>query len=285
MSLRVAAVAWKLRSISSDSEFFAHFYDLVSEAHALRADVVVFPEHHILELLGLEPDLAEQKVPRYLVQYAEAIEQWVRRISCSSEMTIVAGSHFRETPEGIVNASAIGDPEQGLALGYKNNLTSYERDVWGLVPGKGLAKPHDPRLGLTICYDAEFPESGRALAEEGVLVQCVPAFTETQHGFQRVRWCCQARATENQNYVIHSSLVGSLGREPVPSTYGSSAILCPSHDNFPVEGHLGETELNEEGIVVADLSFERLDLARTQGDVRNWEDRHKGDWLPTRIQA
>lgn len=280
--MRVAAVAWKLRKIRSDSEFFGHFYDLINEAHERGAEVVVLPELQVLELLHIEPDLAEHKAARYLAQYADAMEDWLKRISCSSGMTLVGGSYFKETPEGIVNVCAVADPARGLALGTKNNLTTYERLTWGLHPGHGLAKPHDPRIGVTICYDSEFPESGRALAEEGVLVQCVPAFTETRRGFQRVRWSCQARAIENQNFVVHASLLGSLGREPVPSTYGSSAILTPSVEPFPESAHLGETDLGEEGVIVADLDLDMLEEARDSGDVRNWKDRHSGEWLMRR---
>jgi predicted amidohydrolase len=280
--MKIAAVAWKLRTIRSDSEFFGHFYDLVNEAHAKGAEVVVLPELQVLELLNIEPDLAEHLAPRYLAQYAEALEDWLKRISGSSGMTLVGGSYFKETPEGIVNACAVADPVRGLALGTKNNLTTYERQVWNLHPGHGLAKPHDARLGVTICYDCEFPESGRALAEEGVLVQCVPAFTETQRGFQRVRWSCKARAIENQNFVVHTSLLGTLGREPVPETYGSSAILTPSVEPFPVDAVLAETPLGEEGVAVAELDLSMLEQARDNGDVRNWNDRHSGDWLMRR---
>ncbi len=280
--LRVATVAWKLRDIRRDGQFFGHFHDLVNEAYELGAEVVVFPELQVLELLHLEKGLREQDVPLYLVQYADAIEDWIRRISESSGLIIVGGSHFKETPEGVVNCCAIGHPKLGVALGYKNNMTTYEREVWHLRPGKGLAKPHEARLGVTICYDCEFPEAGRALAEEGVLIHCIPAYTETQFGYQRVRWCSQARAVENQYYVVHSSLVGDLGREPVPATYGNSAILCPSLTQFPISGVMDETPLNEEGIAVADLSFELLETARETGDVRNWNDRHRGEWVQLR---
>jgi predicted amidohydrolase len=278
VTITVATVSWELRRVRSDSEFFAHFYDLVNEAHDKRAQVVVFPELQVLELLHIEPDLKERDVPRYLVQYAQAIEDWIARISDSSGMIIVGGSHFKETPEGIINCCAVGHPALGVIIGPKNNLTAYEKEMWQLAPGDGLVRLYDSHLGVTICYDSEFPESGRALAEEGVLVQCVPAFTETQYGYQRVRWSCRARAIENQNFVVHSSLVGSLGREPVPSTYGSSAILCPSLPLFPVSGVLAETPMNEEGVAVAELDLELLDEARETGDVRNWNDRHRSEW-------
>lgn len=278
MSIRVAAVNWKLREIKSDGEFFSHFYDLVERAHSAGAAVIVVPELMVLELLHLEPDLHETKVPRYLAQFSQAIEEWVQRISENSGLVLVGGSHFKETPDGIVNACAVGHPSLGLVIAEKNNLTQYEKEVWGLHPGNKLIKVPDRRVGVTICYDSEFPEAGRALAEEGVTIQCVPAYTETKHGFNRVRYSCHARSVENQVYVIHSSLVGNLGREPIASTSGSSAILCPPVHQFPETGVLSETWFDEEDIAIADLDMDLLEEARRTGDVRNWYDRDSSDW-------
>lgn len=277
MTLRVASAAWKLRPVRGDAGYFGHFYDVVSAAHDEGAQVVVVPELHVLELLPLAPELEEKDAAKYLVQYGEAVEGWIKRISDSSGMMIVGGSHFKSTPEGIKNVCAIGIPGQELVLAEKNVLTGYERTVWRLAKGRGLVKlPFG--LGVTVCYDSEFPESGRALAEAGTVVQCVPAWTETRHGFQRVRWSCQARAIENQVFVIHSSLVGSLGKEPVPSSYGSSAILAPSVEPFPEDPILRETVPNEEGIVVADLDIAKLLRSRRRGEVANWLDRNAGTW-------
>jgi predicted amidohydrolase len=277
MKLRVAAVAWKLRPAKGDSDYFGHFHDLVSAAHDEGADVVVFPELHALELLPIVPDLEEHDVARYLVQYDEAIEGWIQRISHSSGLIIVGGSHFKNTAEGIKNVCAVGIPGHDLILAEKNNLTAYERDFWEIERGNGLARLPN-HLGVTICYDSEFPEAGRVLAESGVMVHCVPAWTETQQGFQRVRWSCLARAIENQYYVVHSSLVGSIGYEPAPHSFGTSAILAPSVEPFPDAAILRETEFNEEGIVVADLDFRLLRQARSSSSVSNWNDRRAGTW-------
>jgi predicted amidohydrolase len=278
VTVTIAAVNWKLREITRDSQFFAHFYDLVEEAHNRGANVIVFPELIILELLHLEPKLRQTDVPRYLIQFSDSIEEWIQRISENSGLVLVGGSHFKETPEGIVNACAVGHPSLGLVTGAKNNLTQYEKEIWGLATGSSLVQIPDRRLGVTICYDSEFPESGRALAEQAVTIQCVPAFTETMHGFHRVRWSCHARSVENQIFVVHSSLVGTLGREPVPTAVGSSAILAPPIPPFPENGVLAETPMDEEQIVVYDLNLEQLDDARLTGDVRNWHDRSASNW-------
>ncbi len=283
MKIRIASVAWKIRKVRGDADYFAHFYDLVESAHAEGAEVVVLPELHVLELLPLAPRVRELDAAKYLAQYAEAIEGWLERISASSDLTIIGGSHFKQTPEGIKNVCGIALPGKPIVLAEKNNLTGYEKDAWDILPGKGLISL--PRgLGVTICYDSEFPEATRSLAENGMLVQCVPSWTETQRGFQRVRWSCLARAVENQIFTVHSSLVGDLGREPVPSTYGSSAIIAPSVDPFPMEAILRETPLNEEGVVVADLDMDMLAEAREDGEVTNWNDRTSGDWTVRSIE-
>lgn len=278
MIYKVAAVNWKLRPIRGDGDFFAHLFDFVNEAHDTGVNVLVLPELYVLELIQLEPEVKEVNVPKYLAQYGEVLEEWLQRISESSGMIIVGGSHFKTTPRGILNVCAVAHPQLGIALTEKNNLTNYEQEIWDLGRGSGLAKLPDTRLGVTICYDSEFPESGRALAENGVLLQCVPAYTETEHGFHRVRYCSHARAIENQIFVAHSSLVGDIGREPVPSTHGSSAILCPTIQPYPAGGVLAESEINEEGLAVADLDFDELLEARQLGDVRNWHDRSNSDW-------
>jgi len=278
VTIKVAAVNWELQPITSDSQFFAHCYDLVEEAHGAGADIVVFPELMVLELLHLEPKLKETLVPKYLSQFSEAIEDWIQRISSNSGIVLVGGSHFKEVNGGIVNACAIGHPSLGIVTGAKNNLTQYEKEMWDLSTGESLVQVPDRRLGVTICYDAEFPESGRILAEAGVTLHCVPAFTETEHGFHRVRYSCHARALENQNYVIHASLVGSLGREPVPSALGSSAVIAPPIDPFPANGMLAETPRNTKGIAIYDLDMDLLEQARHTGDVRNWHDRNARNW-------
>ncbi len=266
-----------MRRHRGDAGYFGHWHDLVSAAHDEGAQVVVFPELHLMELLPLAKEVKPNDSAEYLVQYGDAMEEWIGRIAESSGMVIVGGSHFKRVGETIQNVCAIGIPGQNTILQPKNNLTVYERQAWNIQPGRGLARlPQN--LGVNICYDAEFPGAARALAEAGMKTLCVPSWTETQRGFQRVRWSCLARSVELGVFVVQSSLVGDLDREPVPWTFGSAMIAAPSVEPFPVEAILRETPLNEEGVIVADLDYTKLDVARAYGEVRNWDDRDRGDW-------
>lgn len=287
--MKAAAINWKLREIRSDAKFFGHLVEFVEKAADAGAELIVLPELAVLELLFLEPSLPEVQVPEFLLKFEEPYEEALYGLAEKTGAVIVGGSHLIGESDGVRNAclsayptdQRFQTPDGGFSAGdyqRKVNLTVYEREIWGLEQGEGLQPLMDARIGVAVCYDAEFPESGRALAEAGVLVQCVPAWTETRRGFQRVRWSCQARAIENQNFVIHSSLTGSLGREPVTECHGSSAILCPSVEPFAESAILAETSYDEEGVAITDLDFAMLSEARSAGDVRNWEDRDKGNW-------
>lgn len=271
--IRLAAAAWKLRPIRSDGDFYGHFHDLVTLAHDEGAEVIVFPEGQTLELVHLAPDLEERDVPAYLVQFADEIERWIDRISRSSGLTIIGGSHLKETEEGIKAVCAVGNGDDGVRLIEKAKLTPYEQNVWRLTPGRGASVLPDDRVGVTLGYDGEFPEAGRILANAGVVVHAFPALARNYRAFQRSRWSAHARTVENQNYVVHASLVGDLGRAPVAATFGSTAILTPSTEPFAVNAVLGETEYGEEDVVVRTLDLDAIAAARQSSGVSNWLDR------------
>ena len=249
---------------------------LVAQAAGQGAGVVVLPESIDLERCGLDASVSGAGVPELLAPGFDQSLTVARQLADHYSLMLVAGTHIRWHGEAFVNTAILAWPG-GHALGDKNVLTQWESQEWGLKPGKGLVR--HGLVGVATCYEIEFPGSARALAEAGCGLIAVPAFTEFQRGFDRVRWCCHARTVENQAFVAHASLVGGLGREPVVSTYGTSAVLCPSLAGFPGGGVLAETHPGEEGIAVADVDFGLLAASREGDDVRNWADRDKGDWV------
>lgn len=274
--MRVAAAAWELRAVADEEGFFEHLREVVRSAARERVHLLVLPELIVLELLSFRAEVAEADVPRALSAYAERFESEITSLSAEFFMHVVGGSFFRAHSSGVSNVSlSVG--HAASAFHPKNRLTRYERGTWHLAAGETLSLTPDPRVGVAICYDLEFPECGRALAEAGATVICAPSYTETEHGFHRVRHAAHARALENQVFVLHASLVGSLGREPVVSTFGTAAVIAPAHEPFPAKGVLAETALNAEGLAIADLDFAGLERCRSEGAVLNWADRG-GEW-------
>lgn len=269
--MKVAAVNWALRPCRRFVDFADHARHLLDQCP--EADWVVFPENVCFELLGAAPALAEREVPAWLETTLDAQLECFGRLAHERGIHLLAGTTFVQGRHHALLARPDGTCRPWQP---KVNLTRYEEETFGVLHGQGL-RPYG-RVGCLVCYDSEFPEAGRSLCEAGVEAILVPAFTETQRGFQRVRWSCLARAVENQCFVVHASLVGGLGVEPAPSTYGSSAIIAPSLEPFPPGAVLAETPLDQEAVALAELDFDALAQCRAEGDVRNWRDRRRGDW-------
>jgi predicted amidohydrolase len=121
---------------------------------------------------------------------------------------------------------------------------------------------------VLICYDVEFPEAVRHLADEGAEILFVPFCTDNRQGYLRVRYCAQARAIENQIYV---ALAGNVGNLPdvanMDVQYGQAAVFTPSDFAFARDGIAAEADSNEETVLVCDLDLDSLHESRSGGTV------------------
>ncbi len=104
----------------------------------------------------------------------------------------------------------------------------------------------------------------------------VPFWTDTKNGYLRVRHCAQARAIENECYVVLCGSVGNLPSiESLDIQYAQSAVFSPSDFSFPHDAVMAETTPNTEMIMFSDLDLERLKVVRSEGSVTNLKDRRK----------
>ena len=106
----------------------------------------------------------------------------------------------------------------------KIHVTPDEQKFWGLSQGSQV-KTFDTdcgRIGILICYDVEFPELSRLMADQGMQILFVPFNTDTQNAYNRVRICAQARAIENQALTLG---VNRTGTDPACTYPGCSAAF------------------------------------------------------------
>jgi predicted amidohydrolase len=160
----------------------------------------------------------------------------------------------------------------------KLHVTPDEARIWGMQGGS-LLKAIDTdcgKIGVLICYDIEFPELSRLLADEGVDILFVPFLTDTQNGYSRVRNCAMARAIENECYVAIAGCVGNLPKvHNMDIQFAQSMVLTPCDFSFPVNGIKAEATPNTEMILIADVDIDLLRELNQFGSVRNLKDRRK----------
>lgn len=276
--VRVATVQFQQRAVGSFEEFMAnveYFVDVVAD---YKSDFVVFPELFTLQLLAFETDkLGPVEAIERLTRHTEPFVEAMRNLAISYNINIIGGSHPTRMEDGDIHNVAYVFLRDGTVHSQeKIHPTPNERSWWNIKGGDriGAIDTDCGPIGVLICYDAEFPELARRLADEGAKLLFVPSCTDTRQGYLRVRYCSQARAIENQCYVIMSGNVGNLPNvENMDIQYFRSCILTPCDFPFARDGVAEEATENVETVAMADLDLSDLGWARREGTVRNLRDR------------
>src|SRR5690606_25941648 len=233
---------------------------------------VVFPEMMTLQLLSIENSpLPSVEAIRRLTDYTVALKDMFSRLAVRYNINIIGGSHPTLIESGAMrNICYVCLRDGSVHQQEKIHPTPNERAWWGIRGGNQAATiPTDcGPIGVMICYDAEFPEIARHLVDQGALILFVPFCTDERQSYLRVRYCAQARAIENQCYVVMSGNVGNLpGVNNFDIQYGQSCILTPSDFGFARDGVAADSTPNIETVLFADLRLEGLARARNAGAV------------------
>jgi predicted amidohydrolase len=176
----------------------------------------------------------------------------------------------------LVNACPLVSPDGEVFIQPKLHITPSEKRYWGIEGGDTLRVIQTPKakVGILICYDSEFPEAARYLADQGVEILFVPYCTDDRQAYTRVRYCCQARAIENQIYVVAAGIVGNLPSVAAMDIhYGRAAVFSPADFEFSRDGIQAEADSNVEMLLVTDIDVKDLHRSRTAGSVRPRQDR------------
>ncbi len=276
--VRVAAVQYQVRRIRDFQEFAEQIEYFVGTAVEYRADFVVFPEFNTVQLLSQESlrNLPSLDGIARLSELTDDVLELYQRLAKTYGIHIVGGSHPMRQGDKLLNTCPLVLPDGRTRLQPKLHITPSEKRYWGIEGGHQLAVFATPKakVGILICYDVEFPEAARYLADHGVEILFVPYCTDDRQGYCRVRYCSQARAIENQIYVVTAGIVGNLPSVPAMDIhYGRAAVYSPADFEFARDGIQAEADSNVEMLLVSDLDINDLYRSRSTGSVRPRLDR------------
>ncbi len=277
-TVRVATVQYKQRRVKSFEEFIKHVEYFVDVVADYKSDFVVFPEMFALQLLSIEDQqLSPSESIMALTKHTPRFKEEMREMALRYNINIIGGSHPTKMPNGRVeNIAYVFLRDGSVHEQPKIHPTPNEVYWWDIEGGVTLNSIETDcgPVGVLICYDSEFPELARHLVDQGILFLFVPFCTDERQSYLRVRYCCQARAVENQIYVVMSGNVGNLpGVANMDIQYGQSCVLTPCDFPFARDGIAAEATENVETVTFADLRPEALIMARNSGTVQNLKDR------------
>lgn len=268
--VRVTCVQYQMRKVASFAEFARRLEYFIDVAADYETDFVLLPELFSVQLLSHLDALSPQEGMKKLAAYTGRFVKLVQKLARKFGVTIIAGSHPTYKDGRLMNIAHVCLPDGSVMEQPKLHITPNERKWWGIAGGRVLAPIETPKakIGVLICYDVEFPEAVRHLADEGVELLFVPFCTDNRQGYLRVRYCAQARAIENQIYV---AITGNVGNLPdvinMDVQYGQAAVFTPSDYPFARDGIAAEANPNTETILVCDLDLDSLHDSRNTGTV------------------
>ncbi len=171
-------------------------------------------------------------------QYSNRLKAQLAELALRYNVFLVAGSipMLIKSQEKFTNSCFVFSP-QGRELGNYDKLHLF--DVTVEDGEKNYCESRYARagdrvsvvdvgginLGLSICYDLRFPELFRQLCQQGAKIITVPSAFTRVTGAAHWQTLLQARAIENQVYIIAAGQEGVHlnGRE----TWGHSMIINP----------------------------------------------------------
>lgn len=248
VSRSLAIALMQVRSSPSLEDLEKQVTDVLTSSPATR--LIVFPELHLTN----PGDGFAEGGPRFgeLEPIDGARSAKLRDIARSNGIWLIPGSVAEADGGAIYNTMPVYSPDGELVASYRkifpwrpyepsragNTIASFD------MPGVG-------KIGLTICYDAWFPEIHRQLAWDGCDVIVNVVLTPT---IDREQELVLARA----NAIVNQVFIASVNAA-TPSGVGQSLIVDP-------EGRVRSHAVGAEPCVVTDvLRLSTVDEVRAHG--------------------
>ncbi|PWN05885.1 bifunctional GNAT family N-acetyltransferase/carbon-nitrogen hydrolase family protein [Rhodohalobacter mucosus] len=274
--VRLGLVQWGMRPYKGWDDLTEQIEYFVDAVSGYRADFLLFPEYVNAPLMAEYNHLSEADAIRQLAGYTDRMRDTLAEFAISYNVNIITGSMPEFKDDVLKNIGYLCKRNGEIERYEKIHPTPDEVKVWGMSGGNQI-KTFDTdagKIGILICYDVEFPELSRLLANQGMDILFVPFLTDTQNGYSRVRNCAIARSIENECYV---ALAGSVGNLPkvhnMDISFAQSVVFTPCDFSFPTNGIKAEATPNTEMILIVDVDLDLLKELHEQGSVRTMKDR------------
>ncbi|MGR9013793.1 MAG: carbon-nitrogen hydrolase family protein [Gammaproteobacteria bacterium] len=279
MNVKIATAQYDISFLENWQQYQSKMERWVSEAVQQDAKILLFPEYASMELASIFGEAVYSSLNKQLAAMQALLDDYLdlfQNLANKYQCIIQPGTFPVQTDSGAYrNRAYLFMPNRPLDYQDKLMMTRFENEQWLIQKGEVLRcfESEYGKIAINICYDSEFPMLARKQVEAGANLILVPSCTDTLAGYYRVKIGCQARALENQCYVVQATLVGNAPwSEAVDINIGAAAIYTPVDRGFPDNGILAMGKLNAVQWVIAEVALSACDTVREQGQVFNYRD-------------
>ncbi|CAM3963619.1 MULTISPECIES: carbon-nitrogen hydrolase family protein [Flavobacterium] len=274
--VRLGLIQWQMRSLNNLDALFEQAEFFIDAVSGYGSDFALFPELFTAPLMADYNHLSEAEAIKELAKHTDAIREKFQKYAISYNINIISGSMPYLEGGHVFNVGFLCRRDGTYEMYRKIHITPNEVFHWGMTGGD-IIQTFDTdcgKIGIVICYDVEFPELSRLMANEGMNILFVPFLTDTQNGYTRVKHCAQARAIENECYVAIAGCVGNLPKvNNMDIQYAQAAVFTPSDFAFPSNGIKAEATPNTEMTLIVDVDINLLKELHEHGSVNTMKDR------------
>lgn len=274
--VRLGLIQWQMRSLHNLEALFEQAEFFIDAVSGYGSDFALFPELFTAPLMADYNHLSEAEAIKELAKHTEAVKLKFQEFAISYNINIITGSMPFIEDGHVYNVGFLCKRDGTNEMYRKIHITPNEVFYWGITGGNTIQTFDTDcgKVGIVICYDVEFPELSRLMADQGMNILFVPFLTDTQNGYTRVKHCAQARAIENECYVAIAGCVGNLPKvNNMDIQYAQAAVFTPSDFAFPSNGIKAEATPNTEMTLIVDVDIDLLKELHEHGSVRTMKDR------------
>lgn len=220
--LTVGIAQW-LPAAGAAAENVATACELIGDLAAQGADLVVLPEFW---LCGFDRDSFVKDVRRCRQSLDGPVVGELRRSAHEHGLYLVAGTIPEQDGERCFNTAVMIGPGGELIARHRKAHLYGELEQTCFVPGNSLTivegTPFGP-LGISVCFDGDFPETARAMREHGVRIVLEPAAYDdpAESWWDRLY---PAHALANGQWWV---LANQAGSHRSTSLFGRSCVIAP----------------------------------------------------------
>lgn len=269
----VTVAAVQMKCSKSVEKNIAHAEELVRQAAAKGAEIVLLPE------LFERPYFCQERRYEYY-EYAQTAEEnpAVRHFSrVAAELGIVIPVSFYEKEvNNTYNSVAVLDADgKNLGVYRKTHIPDdhYYQEKFYFTPGDTGFKAFKTRygtIGVGICWDQWFPETARFMAVKGAELLFYPTAIGSEpilsvDSMPHWRRCMQGHSASNLMPVIAANRVGLEEVEPCEANGNQKSALKFYGSSFITDG-AGEViefmDRDSEGVITAEFDLDELERER-----------------------
>jgi class 3 adenylate cyclase/ribosomal protein S18 acetylase RimI-like enzyme len=218
-AVRIGTVQWQMRRVNDFDDLMTNVEFFVDAMAGYNCDFILFPEFFNAALLAQFNQDDPAEAMRGLAQYTDEICEAMLKLAVSYNINIVAGSMPVYEDNTLYNVAFLCRRDGTIDAQYKLHATPDERFYWGVQGGDKL-RVFDTdvgRVGIRVCYDAEFPDLPRLLADQ--VMQILASYQAEMVPVVR-------KHGGSVDKFLGDGIMITFGASRMTETYAADALRC-----------------------------------------------------------